>query len=125
MATIAVVKAVEHWPIDKLIPYAENPRVHSDAKVGQIAGSIPEFGFTSPILVDSRAGIIAGHGRLLGARKLNLSTVPVMGVPLVNFSLNLSGCLVFPAKIGDVPAIFVLIKCSQQECDLGSSSAVH
>ena len=69
---------IEHWPLDKLIPYARNPRTHSDAQIAQIAASIAEFGFTNPILVDSKAGIIAGHGRLLGARKLNLATVPVI-----------------------------------------------
>ncbi|HTU48594.1 MAG TPA: site-specific DNA-methyltransferase [Bryobacteraceae bacterium] len=69
---------IEHWPLDKLVPYARNPRTHSDAQVAQIAGSIAEFGFNNPILVDANAGIIAGHGRLLAARKLNLSEVPVI-----------------------------------------------
>jgi DNA modification methylase len=69
---------IEHWPLDKLIPYARNPRTHSDAQIAQIAGSIVEFGFTNPILVDSKNGVIAGHGRLLAARKLNLATVPVI-----------------------------------------------
>jgi ParB-like chromosome segregation protein Spo0J len=48
-----------------------NARTHSDVHVAQIAASIAEFGFTAPILVDSNAGIIAGHGRLLAARKLS------------------------------------------------------
>ncbi|MBM3775597.1 MAG: DNA methylase N-4, partial [Acidobacteria bacterium] len=69
---------IEYWPIEKLIPYAKNPRTHSDAQVAQIAASIVEFGFTNPILVDSKAGIIAGHGRLLAARKLGLQQVPVV-----------------------------------------------
>ncbi len=63
-------KHIELWPLERLIPYARNPRTHSDAQVGQIAASIAEFGFNNPILVDTKAGIIAGHGRLLAARKL-------------------------------------------------------
>src|SRR6201996_3507349 len=69
---------IERWQIDKLIPYARNPRTHSDAQVAQIAASIAEFGFNAPILVDSNAGIVAGHGRLLAARKLGLPEVPVV-----------------------------------------------
>src|SRR5437868_564365 len=69
---------IEVWLVDRLIPYARNPRTHSDAQVAQIAASIAEFGFNNPILVDTKAGIIAGHGRLLAARKLGLSEVPVI-----------------------------------------------
>ena len=69
---------VQLWPVDRLIPYARNPRTHSDAQVAQIAASIAEFGFNNPILVDTQAGIIAGHGRLLAARKLQLRRVPVI-----------------------------------------------
>jgi ParB-like nuclease domain len=65
-----MVKHIELWLIDKLIPFARNPRTHSDAQIAQIAASIAEFGFNSPILVDSNAGIIAGHGRLLAARNV-------------------------------------------------------
>lgn len=71
-------KQIELWPIDKLIPYGRNPRCHSDAQVAQIADSIRVLGFNNPILVDTRAGIIAGHGRLLAARKLQLCEVPVI-----------------------------------------------
>lgn len=74
----AVAKHIEHWPLDRLIPYARNPRTHSDAQVAQIAASIAEFGFNNPILVDSNAGIIAGHGRVLAARKLQLKEVPLI-----------------------------------------------
>jgi DNA modification methylase len=70
--------AVEHRPVNALVPYARNARTHSDAQVAQIAASIREFGFTNPILVDGDNGIIAGHGRLLAARKLGLATVPVI-----------------------------------------------
>jgi DNA modification methylase len=69
---------IEFWSIERLIPYARNPRTHSDAQVAQIAASIAEFGFNNPILVDTKAGIIAGHGRLLAARKLQLAEVPVI-----------------------------------------------
>ena len=69
---------IEHWTLDRLIPYARNPRTHSDAQVAQIAASIREFGFTNPILVDTDSGILAGHGRLLAARKLQLPAVPVI-----------------------------------------------
>ena len=75
---------IERWPIDKLIPYARNPRTHSDAQVAQIAASIAEFGFNNPILVDTNAGIIAGHGRLLAARKLQLREVPVIVLDRLN-----------------------------------------
>ena len=59
-----MVKHIELWPIDKLIPLVRNPRTHSDTQIAQIAASIREFGFNNPILVDTKAGIIAGHGRL-------------------------------------------------------------
>lgn len=70
--------AIEHRALDVLIPFARNARTHSDAQVGQIAASIREFGFTNPILVDGDNGVIAGHGRLLAARKLGLASVPVI-----------------------------------------------
>ena len=74
----AMAQRIERWLIDTLIPWARNPRTHSDAQVAQIAASIAEFGFNNPILVDTNAGIIAGHGRLLAARKLQLKEVPVI-----------------------------------------------
>jgi DNA modification methylase len=73
-----MVKRIELWPVERLVPYARNARTHSDEQVAQIAASIVEFGFNSPILVDSNAGIVAGHGRLLAARKLGLAEVPVI-----------------------------------------------
>lgn len=69
------IKKVE---VEKLIPYVRNSRTHSDAQVAQIAASIKEFGWTNPILVDGENGIIAGHGRLLAARKLGVKDVPVI-----------------------------------------------
>jgi len=73
-----MAKDIELWAIDKLVPFSRNARTHSDAHVAQIAGSIREFGFNSPILVDSKAGVIAGHGRLRAARQLHLAQVPVI-----------------------------------------------
>ena len=70
--------AVEYRPAAALIPFANNARTHSDAQVAQIAASIREFGWTNPILVDGENGIIAGHGRLLAARKLGMKEVPVI-----------------------------------------------
>lgn len=67
---------LEAIQIDALIPYARNSRTHSDAQVAQIASSIKEFGFTNPVLIDGQGGIIAGHGRVLAARKLGMSEVP-------------------------------------------------
>ena len=67
---------IEHLSLGELIPFAKNSRTHDDAQVAQIAASIKEFGFTNPILIDEQNGIIAGHGRLLAARKLQLSEVP-------------------------------------------------
>jgi len=66
---------LETIQIDALIPYARNSRTHSDAQVAQIASSIKEFGFTNPVLIDGGGGIIAGHGRVLAARKLGMSEV--------------------------------------------------
>jgi ParB-like chromosome segregation protein Spo0J len=69
---------VQKWAIDKLIPYARNARTHSDEQVAQIAASIKEWGWTTPVLVDEDGGIIAGHGRTLAAQKLKMTEVPVM-----------------------------------------------
>ena len=63
--------------VNKLIPYANNSRIHSDQQVAQIAASIKEFGFRNPILVDG-VGIIAGHGRWLAAQKLGLEKIPAI-----------------------------------------------
>ena len=78
MLTQPMAQRIELWPVEKLIPYGRNPRTHSEAQVAQIAASIAEFGFNNPILVDTKDGIIAGHGRLLAARKLQLAEVPVI-----------------------------------------------
>ena len=67
---------IEMMSVADLVPYARNSRTHDDAQVAQIAASIREFGFTNPVLIDADGGIIAGHGRVLAARKLKLDTVP-------------------------------------------------
>jgi len=76
--TPTLARRIEIWPVGRLVPYAKNARTHSPEQVAQIAASIVEFGFNAPILVDSNAGIVAGHGRLLAARKLGLEEVPVV-----------------------------------------------
>jgi len=73
MKNLPVVELID---IESLIPYARNSRTHDDSQVAQIAASIKEFGFTNPVLIDADSGIIAGHGRVLAARKLKLSEVP-------------------------------------------------
>lgn len=69
---------IEKISIDKLIPYVNNARTHSDEQVAQIAASIREFGFNNPVLIAEDDTIIAGHGRVMAARKLNLSEVPCL-----------------------------------------------
>jgi len=69
---------VERWAIDKLVPYARNARTHSDEQISQIAASIKEWGWTTPVLVDEQGCIIAGHGRTLAAQRLQMTEVPVM-----------------------------------------------
>lgn len=69
---------IEHRAIEELIPYARNSRTHSDAQVAQIAASIKEWGWTMPILIDEGGGIIAGHGRVMAARSLGHTEVPVV-----------------------------------------------
>lgn len=65
---------------NELIPYANNARTHSDDQISKIAASIKEFGFTAPILIDSKNGVIAGHGRLLAAKKLKLDEIPTISL---------------------------------------------
>ena len=69
---------VERRAVATLIPYARNARTHSDAQVAQLAGSIREWGWTTPVLIDETSGIIAGHGRVLAAHLLGLPEVPVI-----------------------------------------------
>lgn len=75
---------IEQVEIEKLIPYARNSRTHGDSQIAQIAASIKEFGFTNPVLIDEGNGIIAGHGRVLGAQRLNLTEVPCIRLAHLN-----------------------------------------
>jgi DNA modification methylase len=70
--------AVVSVPLASLVPYAANARTHSDAQVAQIAGSIAEFGFVNPVLVDAAGVLVAGHGRVLAAKRLGLASVPAI-----------------------------------------------
>jgi|GEM_PF-4776819 len=69
---------IEHWPVAQLAPYAANARLHSPAQIKQIAASIQEFGFNVPCLIDDSGALIAGHGRLLAAKELKITSVPVI-----------------------------------------------
>lgn len=69
---------VEMVPTSSLVRYSQNPKVHPDPQVDQIAASVKEFGFVSPVLIDADDVVIAGHGRLLAADKLGMKTVPVI-----------------------------------------------
>ena len=70
--------AIEQIATASLIPYARNARTHSEQQVQQIAGSIQEFGFCNPVLIDASNGIIAGHGRVMAAQLLKLESVPCL-----------------------------------------------
>jgi site-specific DNA-methyltransferase (adenine-specific) len=67
---------IERIAVETLLPYAKNSRTHSDEQVAQIAASIKEFGFNNPILIDKENTIIAGHGRLMAARRVGMADVP-------------------------------------------------
>lgn len=87
-------------PVDALIPYAKNAKQHSDAQVAQIAASIVEFGWGAPILIDGENNVIAGHGRLLAARKLGMNEVPV--VPMTHLTeIQRKALILADNKIGE------------------------
>jgi hypothetical protein len=69
---------VERWPIERLIPYANNARLHSAADVDKIAASIRKWGWTMPVLADEDGALIAGHARIRAAAKLGLTSIPVI-----------------------------------------------
>lgn len=77
---MAEVKGIQKIDIEKLIPYINNAKKHDDPQITKIASSIREFGFVNPVLIDKDYNIIAGHGRVLAAKKLGLATVPVLYV---------------------------------------------
>jgi ParB-like chromosome segregation protein Spo0J len=70
--------AVTTIPVAALVPYVENARTHSDAQVAQIAASIAEFGFVNPVLVDAAGVLVAGHGRVMAAKRLGMAAVPAI-----------------------------------------------
>ncbi len=76
--SVLLPRRFERWPIDRLQPYDKNPRTHSPEQIAKLVASLREFGFTNPILVDSRDGIVAGHGRLEAARAFGMTEVPVV-----------------------------------------------
>lgn len=78
MTAAWLASKIEQWPIDRLVPYAKNARVHSDEQVAQIAASIVEFGWTNPVLAGADGAVVAGHGRLAAAKKLGLEVIPVI-----------------------------------------------
>ncbi|MCK5445217.1 MAG: ParB N-terminal domain-containing protein [Rhodospirillaceae bacterium] len=91
---------IQESPVGDLIPYASNSRTHSDEQVAQIAASIKEFGFNNPILLDGDKGIIAGHGRILAARKLGLDKVPT--IELAHLSENQrKACIIADNKLAE------------------------
>src|SRR5258707_15874529 len=67
---------VKRLPIDSISGYTRNPRMHTNNQIDQLSASIKKFGFTNPVIVDERGEIIAGHGRVMAARRLNLPEVP-------------------------------------------------
>jgi DNA modification methylase len=78
MTSPTLVQRIERWPIDRLVPFANNARTHSPVQIAQIAASIAEFGFVNPILIGTDNQIIAGHARALAARQLGLPDVPIV-----------------------------------------------
>ncbi len=74
------MRRYEEVSIDKLVPYENNARTHSEEQIHKIANSIKEFGFINPVIIDGNYGVIAGHGRILGAKELGMKTVPCLFV---------------------------------------------
>src|SRR5262245_54168127 len=69
---------IERWPIDRLVPYANNARTHSSEQIDEIVAAIREWGWTNPVLIDDDGTIIAGHGRVMAAQRLAIAEIPVM-----------------------------------------------
>src|SRR5207247_5564848 len=69
---------LERWPMERLIPYANNARLHSEADLDKLADSLRRWGWTNPVLVDEHGVLIAGHGRVRAAAKLGLTSIPVI-----------------------------------------------
>ena len=91
---------IEYRPVASLIPHARNAKQHSDAQVAQIAASIREFGWGAPVIVDGKNNIVAGHGRVLAARKLGMTDVPV--VPMAHLTdIQRRALILADNKIGE------------------------
>ncbi len=78
MNSLRIVSSIELWPIDRLIPYARNPRTHSEKQIRQLVQSMLENGFVNPVWVDRHGNVIAGHGRILAAQQVGLIELPVI-----------------------------------------------
>ena len=78
--TVFAPESIKQVQRNKLKPYKNNPRVHSEAQIDRLVRSFKEFGFTNPILVDKNLNVIAGHGRLMAAEVLDLETVPIISL---------------------------------------------
>ena len=102
------MRKYENVDIKKLKPYENNARTHSEEQVEKIANSIKEFGFINPVIIDGDYGIIAGHGRVLGAQKLGMKEVPCLSV---KSSTNIQGTSVkpifFAPNVLQCPAIII------------------
>jgi len=72
------VLKVEMWPIQRVLPYASNAKVHPERQISEITASIKQFGFINPVLVDAKGVLIAGHGRIIAARNIGFKKVPVI-----------------------------------------------
>jgi ParB-like chromosome segregation protein Spo0J len=78
MNSLKIVSHIELWPIDRLIPYARNARTHSAPEIQELARSMQENGFVNPVSVDKHGNVITGHRRILSARYLGLTHLPVI-----------------------------------------------
>ena len=72
--------SVRWLPVESLTPDPENARVHGSRQIARIADSIAAFGFNVPIVIDGNGAVLAGHGRVLAARRLGLSEVPTIAL---------------------------------------------
>jgi ParB-like chromosome segregation protein Spo0J len=73
-----LAERIEHWPIERLISYANNPRRHSEAGLDKIEASIRQWGWTMPVLVDPHGKVIAGEGRVAAAPTAGVTSIPVI-----------------------------------------------
>ena len=88
----------EVWPLERLTPYAENARTHSEEQIAQVAASIVQFGFTNPILVSSQGVVIAGHARLAAAREGALDQAALDEAATILDRLGVVGVTVVPLR---------------------------